>query len=98
MKQNWSGFSGIEQEDAILAVSMGPIVDRTREHLVPADLGVIRLRRRLIEAVRLVEEGQEPIGNQIPDFCHVKALVDTVIATEDNWLDQVPSNRTLEAA
>ncbi len=98
MKKNWSGFSGIEQEDAILAISMGPIVDRTKEYLVPADIAVVRLRRRLLEAVAMVQEGKEPIGNQIPDFCHVKALADTVISADENWLDQVPSNRTLEAA
>jgi hypothetical protein len=37
MHENWSGFSGIEQEDAVIAVSMGPVVDRTKENLVAAD-------------------------------------------------------------
>jgi len=30
------GFSGVEQEDAIIAMSMGPLFDRSKEHLVPA--------------------------------------------------------------
>jgi phthalate 4,5-dioxygenase oxygenase subunit len=98
MKANWTGLSGIEQEDAVLAVSMGPIVDRTKEHLVPADSAVVRLRRRLLESVRLVEDGQEPIGNAIPDLRHVKALVDTVIGAEDDWRDRVESNRIAVAA
>jgi phthalate 4,5-dioxygenase oxygenase subunit len=86
-------LSGIEQEDAILAVSMGPIVDRSLEHLVAADVAIVRLRRRLLEAVRMVEAGQEPLGNQIADLGHVKALVDTVIDSADDWRDQVKSNR-----
>lgn len=98
MQENWTGFSGIEQEDAVLAVSMGPIVDRSQEHLVPADSAVVRLRRRLLEAVRMVEKGEEPIGNRLPDLCHVKALVDTVIDAEDDWRGQVSSNRMSVAA
>ena len=35
--QNWSGFAGIEQEDAVIAMSMTPIIDRTQEYLVPSD-------------------------------------------------------------
>ena len=98
MKQSWTGFSGIEQEDAILAISMGPIVNRTKEHLVPADSAVMRLRKRLLEAVRMVEKGEEPIGNEIPDLCHIKALVDTVIDVNDDWREQVMSNREKLAA
>jgi hypothetical protein len=41
----------------------------------------------------MVEAGQEPLGNQIADLGHVKALVDTVIDSADDWRDQVKSNR-----
>ncbi len=98
MKENWTGLSGIEQEDAVLAISMGPIVDRSKEHLVPADSAVVRLRRRLLESVRLVEQGQEPIGNQLADLCHVRALADTVIGAEDDWREEVQGNRAAVAA
>ena len=93
MTHNWTGLSGIEQEDAVLAIAMGPIVDRSLEHLVAADMAIVRLRRRLLEAVRMVEAGREPLGNQIADLCHVKALVDTVINADEDWRDQVKSNR-----
>jgi len=62
MDTNWTGFSGIEQEDAVLAVSMGTILDRTKEHMVAADRAVIHLRVRLLESVRCHEEGGVPIG------------------------------------
>ena len=41
----------------------------------------------------MVEAGGEPLGNQIADLCHVKALVDTVINADEDWRDQVKSNR-----
>lgn len=98
MKENWTGYSGIEQEDAILAVSMGPIVDRTKEHLVPADSAVVRLRKRLLDCVELVERGAEPLGVGITDFSYVKSLADTVIAPDADWRDHVQSNRNRSVA
>lgn len=98
MKENWSGFSGIEQEDAILAVSMNGIVDRTKEHLVPADAAVVRLRKRLLDSVRLVEEGKDPLGLHITDFSSITALADTVIPTTADWRAFVPANRALGQA
>lgn len=49
MEWNWTGFGGIEQEDAVLAVSMGPIVNRSKEFLVAADKAVVPLRERLLK-------------------------------------------------
>ena len=62
MKNDWSGLGGVEKEDAIMSLSMGPIFDRTQEHLVAADQAVVRLRRRLLDCVKLVENGEEPLG------------------------------------
>ncbi len=51
-RQRTSNFSGIEDspplQDAAVQESMGPIVDRSGEHLVASDEGVIRVRRRLL--------------------------------------------------
>lgn len=92
MTENWSGYSGIEQEDAIMALSMGPIVDRSKEHLVAADRAVVHLRARLLESVRLNEAGEEPPAAAIRNFTGIVALPDTVIPTTDRWQDQVPTN------
>ena len=40
-----SGVEGIGMQDASLQESMGPIVDRTRENLVPTDKGIVMARR-----------------------------------------------------
>jgi hypothetical protein len=51
---------------------MGPIVDRTQEHLCDADLQIIQARKFLLEAVRSVQEDREPPGVQ-PSYYTVRA-------------------------
>jgi phthalate 4,5-dioxygenase oxygenase subunit len=59
---SWSGIEGVNSQDFAVVESMGPIVDRTREHLGASDVAVIRMRRRLLEAVRAFQAGGEPLG------------------------------------
>jgi hypothetical protein len=47
---HYSGVAGIAMQDASLQESMGPIQDRSREHLCPTDLGIVRTRRLLLKA------------------------------------------------
>ncbi len=62
MKDNWSGLNGIEQEDAAMSLSMGPIIDRSQEHLVPADRAVVALRKMLLRSAKNIEEGGDPVA------------------------------------
>jgi phenylpropionate dioxygenase-like ring-hydroxylating dioxygenase large terminal subunit len=79
MKQDWSGLGGVEKEDAIMGLSMGPIFDRTLEHLVAADQAVVRLRRRLLDSVKLVESGEEPLGAANEDLTGISCTSDAPI-------------------
>jgi phthalate 4,5-dioxygenase len=88
MRENWTGFSGVEQEDAIIAMSMGPMFDRSKEHLVPADKAVVRVRQRLLEAARAVERGADPVGVGV-DVADVGAP-DVNVAQDSNWRALVP--------
>jgi len=61
--RTYSGVAGIGMQDASLQESMGPIVDRTREHLLTTDNGIIVARQRLMRAARaLAENGTPPPG------------------------------------
>jgi phthalate 4,5-dioxygenase oxygenase subunit len=91
MARNWTGLSGIEQEDVIQALSMGPIVDRTKEHMVAADRAVLHLRARLLESVRLCEAGEDPIGVGV-DLHAVRSLPDTTVPVDVDWQSLVPAN------
>jgi phthalate 4,5-dioxygenase oxygenase subunit len=59
---DWAGIEGVNSQDFAVVESMGPIVDRSREHLGASDLAVIRMRRRMLEAVRAFRAGAEPLG------------------------------------
>ena len=61
--RTYSGVAGIGMQDASLQESMGPIVDRSREHLLSTDNGIIMARQRLMRAARaLAENGTPPPG------------------------------------
>ena len=59
---DWTGIRGFIHQDAACAESMGAIADRTGEHLGQSDRAIARVRRRLLESVRLTVEGKDPIG------------------------------------
>lgn len=48
---NYTGISGIGLQDKAITESMGPIVDRSKEHLSTADLMLMRARRSLLRAL-----------------------------------------------
>ena len=56
--ESYTGIDGINQQDRALQESMGRIVDRSREHLGPADKAIIQARKLLREAVKAVEAGK----------------------------------------
>jgi phthalate 4,5-dioxygenase len=62
---SWIGISGFPHQDIAVQESMGPIVNRTREHLGVSDVGIIRMRRRLLEAVDRFQQGKPLIGRDV---------------------------------
>jgi phenylpropionate dioxygenase-like ring-hydroxylating dioxygenase large terminal subunit len=61
--RTYSGIEGFAMQDQSLQESMGPIVDRTKETLVPTDSGIIMARQRLLRAAKaLIEGGVVPPG------------------------------------
>ena len=71
---HYSGVEGIAMQDASLQESMGPIQDRTREHLVSTDNGIIMARQRLMKAAKaLVEKSELPPGRE-PAAQHIRSV------------------------
>jgi phthalate 4,5-dioxygenase oxygenase subunit len=96
MKENWTGLRGVEVEDATIGLSQGPLYDRSREHLVPADQAVVRVRRVLMESVKRVMEDKRPAALGL-DLRGVSAC-DAQLEDGANWQDLLPSHRqTVEA-
>ncbi|MEO5699819.1 MAG: Rieske 2Fe-2S domain-containing protein [Casimicrobiaceae bacterium] len=61
-RTSFCGVAGIGEQDAAVQESMGPIQDRTREHLVSTDNGIIMTRQRLMRAARDLGNGVMPPG------------------------------------
>jgi hypothetical protein len=72
MRDNWSGIRGIHMEDMAMALSAGPIVDRSAETLVAADRAIVKARRQLLDATRALAEGRDPLGLHA-DFSRIVA-------------------------
>lgn len=58
MSTNFSGMIGAAQQDRAVQESMGPIYDRTCEHLGTSDKAVVFYRRLLLRLLRDLEEGR----------------------------------------
>jgi phthalate 4,5-dioxygenase len=70
----FTGISSILMQDAAMTGSMGPIFDRSTEHLGSADAMVIQVRRRLINAVKAhMERGITPSGVDNPEVYQVRS-------------------------
>jgi phthalate 4,5-dioxygenase len=69
---SFSGIEGIGMQDASLQESMGPIADRTREHLVSTDNGIIMTRNTLLKAAKANRE-DKPIPGLAPDDQRVRS-------------------------
>lgn len=65
---NLSGMRGIATQDHAVTETMGPIVDRTREHLGTSDLPIIGMRKILLDSVReFMRTGRPPYAlHQFP--------------------------------
>src|SRR5579864_8861068 len=72
--EDFTGITGIHLQDQAITESMGPIYDRSREHLGSSDTMVIRVRRRMLAAVSaFAERGTTPPGVDMPELYAVRA-------------------------
>jgi phenylpropionate dioxygenase-like ring-hydroxylating dioxygenase large terminal subunit len=83
---DYSGVKGIAIQDASLQESMGPIVDRSKERLVPSDSGIIKARQKLrTAAIALRDEGLTPPGVD-PAHQRVRSAA-IVLPKEESFLE-----------
>lgn len=101
-KGSFAGFNiSILTEDTVCQASMGPIVDRSQEHLSTGDKAVVRVRRMLLQAVGEFMEGRPPMGTD-PGICYreIHGCMD-VLPSGQVWQEHLTfaeSDWSLEAA
>jgi phthalate 4,5-dioxygenase oxygenase subunit len=81
--ESFTGIDGINIQDRAIQESMGRVVDRSREHLGPADKAIIQARRLLLGAVKTVEAGGTPAGVG-PTYYPLRAS-EGVIPRDADW-------------
>lgn len=87
-RTSFTGLNGLTAEDAAMTDSMGALATRSKEHLVPADLAVIRLRRTLLAIAR--EDSRTTVASDLAEIGAATAL----LGPEDDWHTLVPSHLT----
>jgi hypothetical protein len=92
---HFTGFGrSLLEEDAVVQSSMGPILDRSEEHLSSSDVAVATARRLLLDAVSGAEAGVLPPGSALaPEVARLPNALEVVVAEGERWedaaLDQV---------
>ena len=83
------GEDDINVHDQWACESMGPIQDRTREHLGTSDRAIMAHRRLLMQAIDDVEAGRLPLGMAQAEVAAQRIGPDTVdgIAPAEGWQD-----------
>ena len=76
--KTFTGIPGVSEQDLAVQESMGPVCDRTREHLGTTDLGIIATRRRIIRAAQDLEQGIEPLAARKGGVFHVRSVAKTM--------------------
>ena len=81
-------FSGIPEfwaQDAAMQEGMGPIYNRRNEHLGTSDLGIITVRRRILQEARaLLAGGGPPLGASNPEVYQVRGAA-ALLPHEADW-------------
>jgi phthalate 4,5-dioxygenase oxygenase subunit len=84
-KESYSGIFGVQGQDIAVQESMGPLYDRTREHLGASDVAVIRMRRLMLDSVRRFQAGGAPLGLEHPFPYARLAAEERIIPIDTPW-------------
>jgi phthalate 4,5-dioxygenase len=82
--KTFTGITGINTQDYALQEGMGPIVDRSKEHLGTTDKAIIAARSLLLEALDTVAQGGTPRGTDPLTYRDVRAY-DDHLARGADW-------------
>ncbi len=83
---NFTGISGIPNQDIAMWESMGPIGDRSLERIGASDVAVVAFRRLMVEAARAMRDTGQAIGTTDPHIPHASiSSFEGVVPKTTNW-------------
>jgi phenylpropionate dioxygenase-like ring-hydroxylating dioxygenase large terminal subunit len=80
----FTGIKGTGEQDFSVQEGMGQISDRTREHLGITDIGIIAMRRMLLNSAAAIREGSEPRSARSAEAYRVRPG-QTMIPNDADW-------------
>ncbi|MBO0881967.1 MAG: Rieske 2Fe-2S domain-containing protein [Mycobacterium sp.] len=91
----WTGVQGVGRQDQTMTTSMGPIYDRSKEHLGSSDAMVIQVRRRLLSVVKAhAESGVTPPGVDNPSLYRLRSGSVMLEQDVEDWFEATRELRT----
>jgi phthalate 4,5-dioxygenase len=94
---NYTGMTAIPTQDQAMNEGMGAIVDRSREHLAPTDVAIIRMRSLLTKLVTDLQNGIEPTAPHRPEMYRVRSLdVDAAFAELTELVEHFSDDMRIE--
>ena len=85
--KTFTGIPGINTQDHAMQESMGPIADRTLEHLGQTDRAIAVMRRLLIDGMDAVEAGRAPAG--LGDSYYRLRGMEKLITSGKSWREEL---------
>ena len=79
--QNFTGIDYVNAQDRAVQEAMGPIVNRSKEHLGQTDKAIITTRRLLLQAIETIKDGGTPPGVG-ESYYNARAIEDMVPQSE----------------
>jgi hypothetical protein len=69
---SYTGMKGLGTQDCAIQESMGPIADRSAEHLLACDAAIVKIRRLLLQTLKDHAAGQ-PLPGMRPESYRVRS-------------------------
>jgi phenylpropionate dioxygenase-like ring-hydroxylating dioxygenase large terminal subunit len=89
--RRFSGIPPVKLQDVAMTESMGPVNNRTKEHLGTTDTAIIQMRRSMLRAATaLRDSGTTPPGVDDPSIFRVRSAT-AVLPKSANWLSEIQS-------
>ena len=83
---DFTGITGIPNQDIAMWETMGPIADRSKERLGASDVAIVQFRKLMINAARTFRDGGQAIGTSEPRIPQVKIRsYEGVVAKATDW-------------
>lgn len=82
---DFTGIQGIPGQDMAMWESMGPIADRSEDHLGSSDVAIIQFRRQMVAAAKACAAGEPAIGTRSTSRTVDLASFEGVVPRTADW-------------